>query len=305
MILLIGGTGFLGSHIVEELRVAKQLPIRILTLGEGDWHQNSLSNLKEMGIESIVGNILNPRVVAAALDGCSTVINASGRLRTPYDTTYRDLHVDAVKIICEEAIKKGVQRLIHVSCLGAGEYSNSEYYRLKWEGEQIVKKAELYWTIFRPAYLFGDRCEFINLLKPLLKVPMVLPVIGSGLNHLQLVCVEDVASCIVQSLPMQETIHQVIDLIGPNTYTLYELMTLLRSELPTVKPTIAITLALSLKILKPLHLLLPKIGLNAEFIHMLTCNLQGNPMLMKKYFQIKEPALEQYIQRIVHQTTNK
>src|SRR5271170_7785337 len=180
MILLTGGTGFLGGHIVEALREAKQ-PLRVLTMGGEDWRSDAVSNLKHMNVDAVVGSMLNPRVVSAALEGCDVVINAAGGLTKSRDMSFRDIHVEAVKVLCEQAAEQGVQRLIHISCLGAGQHSDSEYYRCKWEGEQVVKTSQTYWTIFRPSYLFGDRCEFINMVRPLMKVPFIVPVIGSGL----------------------------------------------------------------------------------------------------------------------------
>lgn len=300
MILLTGGTGFLGGQIVEALRAAKH-EVRVLTMGGGDWRSNSLSGLKQMGIDAVVGSLSNPRTVAAALDGCNVVISAAGGLAPSRDMSYREVHVDGIKNLCELAAKHGVQRMIHISCLGADQHSDSEYYRCKWEGEEIVRSGQLYWTIFRPSYIFGDRCEFVNFLKPLLKVPFIVPVIGSGLNRLQPVSVDDVADCVVQSIFKKETANQVIDLHGPNTYTLAQFMTLLRDELKVAKPTVPVTMATALKVLKPIERLLPKLTLNMEFVHLLISDSATNSDLMKQHFQVKGAALEEYVQRILFQ----
>lgn len=303
MILLTGGTGFLGGHIVEELRIAKH-EMRVLTMGGGDWRSNALSNLKQMGIDAVVGNMLNPRVVAAALDGCNVVINAAGGLAPSRDMTDREVHVDAVKILCEQATKLGVQRIIQISCLGADEHSDSEYFRCKWEGEQIVRDSQLYWTIFRPSYIFGQRCEFVNFIRPLMKVPFVVPVIGSGLNQLQPVCVEDVASCVVQSIFKKETANQIIDLVGPNTYTLAEFMDLLRREMRIIKPTIPVTLATAMKVVNPAERFLPRLKLNSEFVQLLISDSASSSNLMKEQFQVKEASIEEYLQRILFQDSS-
>lgn len=299
MILLTGGTGFLGGHIVEQLRLAKQ-PVRVLTMGGGDWRSNALLNLKQMGVDAVVGSMLNPRVVASALEGCNVVINAAGGLMPSRDLTCRDLHVDAVKILCEQCTKLGVQRLIQVSCLGADEHSDSEYFRCKWEGEQIVKAGELYWTIVRPSYMFGERCDFINLVRPLLKVPFIVPVVGSGLNQIQPVCVEDVALAIVQSIFKKETANQVIPLVGPNKYTLAQFMELLRSEMRVLKPVVPVTLTSAIKVLKPIERLLPKMALSTDYFHLLIADSAADSSLMREHFQLRESSVEEYLQRILY-----
>jgi NADH dehydrogenase len=300
MILLTGGTGLLGGHIVEELRAAKH-DMRVLTMGGGDWRSNALSNLKQMGVDAVVGSMLNPRVVAGALEGCNVVINAAGGLLPSRDMSHRDIHVNGVKILCEQAAKLGVQRLIHISCLGADEHSDCEYFRCKWEGEQIVKSSQSYWTILRPSYIFGERCDFINLLKPLLKVPFIVPVLGSGLNHLQPVSVQDVALCAVQSIFKKETANQVIDLVGPKAYTLSDLMELLRKEMRVLKPVVPVTLNTALKVIKPIERLLPRNCINTEFVQMAIADSASESTLMKEFFEVRAASLEEYLQRILFQ----
>ncbi len=299
MILLTGSTGFLGSYIVETLRLA-QHEVRALTTGGGDWRSNALSGLKQMGVEAVVGNLLNPRVVAAALDGCDAVINAAGGLAAGRDMSAQDIHVEAVRILCEQAIDKGVQRFIQISCLGANEHSDSEYLRCKWQGEQIVKRQEFFWTILRPSYMFGAECELINCVMPFMRVPFVIPVIGSGLNRLQPICVEDVASCVEQSIFKQETVHQTIDLTGPKTYTFTEFIELLRQELHLVKPTVPVPLNTALKYVKPVERMYSRLPLNIELFQLLMSDSQSRSTLMKVFFQVSGATLEEYISSILN-----
>lgn len=298
MILLTGGTGFLGGHILEELRLTQQ-EVRVLTTGGGDWRSTVMSDLKKMGVDAVVGSMLNPRVMASALEGCNVVINAAGGLAHSAATTNRDIHVEAIKVLCEQAASNGVQRLIHISCLGAHEHSDCEYFRLKREGEQVVQQSQLYWTIFRPSYLFGDQCEYISYLLPLLKVPLVVPIIGSGLNLVQPVFAGDVAACVAQSVYMKETAYQTIDLPGPQSYSLAAIMELLCKEMNVRKLAVPLTLNAALKTLKPIERFMPRLTLSMDFVQMLISDSATSSTTIPEYFQVKGVTLEERLDNIL------
>ncbi len=298
MILVTGGTGFLGGHVLEALYAAKQ-PVRVLAMGGGDWRSDSLSRLKQMHIDAVVGSILDARLVSQAVEGCTVIINAAGGLSRRSDADWRHVHVEGLKVLVEEAQKKGVQRFVQVSCLGAAEQSDCEYFRLKWQGEQIVRNGQFYWTIFRPSYMFGERCQLVSLLAPLMKLPLATPVIGSGLNEIQPVWVEEVASCILQSIYKKEAANQVCDLVGPKTYTMLQFMELLRSESGSGKPVVAVPVTAVLKMLKPVGRLVPGLPLDAEFLKLLVCDSCSRSQLMHQLFKVRGVPIDEFLPRIL------
>jgi len=237
MILLLGTTGLLGGPVLRGL-LERKLEVRGFTRGSSDWKSASVSDLRRRGVEIFLSDVSDEDRLKQAMDGCQTIINLIGTFHQKGTNTFLSVHVDATQKLIDNARALGVQRILHVSCLGSSEYSTSAYLRTKWESEQLIKDSKLYWTIFKPSYLFGDKCSLLDWLRPLLKCPLVLPIVGSGLNEIQPVFVEDVARCIVDAIYDKSAVGKVFELGGPQIYTMTDLMELVRSELKLKGPSV-------------------------------------------------------------------
>jgi uncharacterized protein YbjT (DUF2867 family) len=207
MILVTGGTGFLGTPVVEQL-IVNQHPVRVFTRGSGDWRTDGLDHLRDVGVDVMLGDLRDAYRVAKALEGCNVVINLAGIMRSDKQQTYEELHVDALSDLVELCNKLEVQRFIHVSCAGATVDSESNYYRTKAEGEDIVRAGSFHWTIFRPSFMWGSSFVLTDLLLPLIQKLPVVPVIGGGMAEVQPIYLYDVASCVVQSIYNSQTSGQ-------------------------------------------------------------------------------------------------
>jgi uncharacterized protein YbjT (DUF2867 family) len=239
MILLLGTTGLLGGPVLRCL-LERKLEVRAFTRGSSDWKNASISDLRRRGVEIVLSDVNDTDKFREAMSGCQTIINLIGTFHQKGTATFESIHVETVENLIANAKEFGVQRVLHVSCLGASEYSSSEYLRTKWESEQLIKKSGLYWTIFKPSFLFSDKCSLLEWLKPLIKCPLIMPVVGSGLNEIQPVFVEDVAQCIVDSIYDKSSVGKVFELGGPQIYTMGDLMELVRRELKLKGPPVQI-----------------------------------------------------------------
>ncbi|MBX9951137.1 MAG: NmrA family NAD(P)-binding protein [Candidatus Obscuribacterales bacterium] len=235
MILVLGGSGLLGSAILKHLQ-RQRYPARVLTRGMGDWRSSNIPTLKQQGTEVVVGDMTDPGVLTKAISGCTAVIHAGGSFFQSNPDEMKSVHLDVVGELTRIAELGGVQRFIHVSCLGASEHSLSTMMQYKWQAEQVVKDAPFYWTIVRPSYFYGASFPFLNALLPILKLKPVIPVPGSGLSEIEPVFVDDVANVIVQSLYNRGSVSKVYEIGGPVTYTILEFIDLIKDFMKIKTP---------------------------------------------------------------------
>jgi NADH dehydrogenase len=222
-ILVLGGTGFVGRAVCERLversgggggRVI--VPTRRLSHGAG---VRSLPTL-----ELVEANVHDDKALAQLLTRVDAVVNLVAILHGSR-AEFERVHVELPRRLARACAGAGVRRLVHVSALGVGPNSPSNYLRSKTDGEAVLKAAGLELTLLRPSVIFGAEDQFLNVFAKLQSLAPVIPLAGSGARF-QPVWVEDVASAIVRCLDQPATIGQTYELVGPKAYTLSELVRL-------------------------------------------------------------------------------
>ncbi len=216
-VLVTGGTGFVGGHIVHELQ---RVGHRVYLLTRNPHSRSAL----ETGAEIRVGNILDATSLARACDGMDAVIHLVGIISEVGEQTFENVHTRGTEIIVSAAKKAGVKRFVHMSALGTRPNAVARYHKSKWDAEEIVRASGLDWTIFRPSIIYGPGDGFVNLFAKMIRRSPIVPIIGSGRSKLQPVPVESVASAFVKSLGETRAIEQTYDLCGEGTFTFNELI---------------------------------------------------------------------------------
>jgi uncharacterized protein YbjT (DUF2867 family) len=224
-ILVIGGSGFIGRHLIAHLveqghRIT--VPTRKRDRARHLWLHPKL--------DVIEADVHCPDTMARLVAGHSAVINLVGVLHSkpaagnaPYGPDFAKNHVDLVRKIVGAMQQAGVSRLLHMSALGASANGPSMYSRSKAAGEALVRDSGLAWTIFQPSVVFGPEDQFLNTFAGLAKIAPVFPLAGSTAK-LQPVYVQDVARAFVAALSDTQTIGQTYQLAGPTVYTLADLV---------------------------------------------------------------------------------
>jgi NADH dehydrogenase len=217
-ICILGGGGFVGRHLASLLTARGHRLCVPCRARERVKHLFVLP-----GVDVVVADIHDPATLEGLFKGKDAVINLVGILHGDA-AAFRKAHADLSAKVVAACRAAGVERLLHMSALGADPASKSLYQQSKAAGEQAVMQAgDLAVTAFRPSVIFGPGDSFLSLFAGLLKVAPVVPLAG-GRARFQPVYVGDVARAFADSLTDPATRGQVYNLCGPRVYTLAELM---------------------------------------------------------------------------------
>jgi len=218
-VLVLGGSGFIGTHVCEALNrvgvsmtvVTRRLPAR---------------SVQMLPLVTVVqADVHDPQALAALLPGHDAVINLVAILHGDRHT-FDKVHVQLPRQIAHACVQAGVNRMLHVSALGADQHGPSLYQRSKAQGEaalqsEVVHGLQL--TVLRPSVVFAEDDAFIQLFARLQSVAPVVPLAGAE-TRFQPVWVQDVVQALVYALMHRETIGHVYELAGPHIYTLKQLV---------------------------------------------------------------------------------
>ncbi|MFY9184298.1 MAG: complex I NDUFA9 subunit family protein [Limnohabitans sp.] len=216
-VLVLGGSGFVGRHVCEQLtRLGWQITVPTRRA------VNAASVQSLPGLTVIEASVHEEADLARLMPGHDAVVNLVAVLHGD-EERFEQVHVQLPGKIASAMKKAGVQRLVHVSALGADPQGPSMYQRSKARGETFLHNAGLQLTILRPSVIFGAEDKFLNLFADLQAVAPFMPLAGSG-TRFQPVWVADVARAVAVCLQKPDTIGQTYELCGPDVLTLGELV---------------------------------------------------------------------------------
>ena len=218
-ILILGGTGFVGSHLCEKL---SRLPCRITLITRKAEHARHLQLLPMLDV--VVLNPYDEAALTAELAGHDAVVNLVARLHGN-QAAFEKTHVTLPQTLVRACEASGVRRIVHVSALGASINSPSMYQRTKAQGEALLTNSGLDVTVLRPSVIFGNNDRFLNTFANLQQFFPVIPLAGSEARF-QPVWVQDVATALVRCLQDRRTIGQTFEACGPHELTLRQLVKL-------------------------------------------------------------------------------
>ena len=206
-ILVLGASGFIGSHAAAALRGA--------------------------GHETLSAKVDFTRALRVedwlpALRGVDAVLNAVGIIRERGRRSFTTLHYAAPRALFDACRVAGVRRVVQISALGADESARSRFHRTKRRADEYLAGLDLDWAIVQPSIVFGEGGESARLLTLLAALPLI-PVPGDGRQNVQPIHVDDLVEALVKlvSVPMKIRLHAV----GPRAVTLREWLRLLRAQM--------------------------------------------------------------------------
>jgi NADH dehydrogenase len=217
-ILVTGGTGFVGTAILHELRT-RGLDVRALVRST-----RSAERVKAWDVEPAFGDVTDVASVLAAARGCTHVIQLVAIIRGRA-SEFERVMVGGTQNVIAAARTAGVQRIVLMSALPLSEHNRTltPYFAAKWQMEQDVTASGLEHVIFRPSFVFGRTGGVLPTFMRQVRLSPVVTVIGSGRGRLQPVWLDDVAAHFAAALELPQAANRAFELGGPDVVTWDEL----------------------------------------------------------------------------------
>jgi NADH dehydrogenase len=226
-IVVLGGTGFLGSRLVARLIKDGH---RVTVLSRDREQHKHLLVLPGLTLEN--SDVYQEPQLSERFRGQDVVINLIGILneRGFGGAGFRRAHTELTRKILQAGRSAGITRLLQVSALNAAVDAPSYYLRSKGEAEKLIRdQSALDWTLFQPSVMFGRGDSFLNRFAALLAaLPFFFPLARPD-ARLQPVSVDDVIEALLHCLQGSATSRQTYELGGPAVYTLREIVELVAS----------------------------------------------------------------------------
>jgi uncharacterized protein YbjT (DUF2867 family) len=210
VILVTGGTGFVGGHVVHELR-GRDLPVRCLVR-----EARKGAKVAAWGCELAEGDMTDADSLRRAVAGCDTVVHLVA-IRQGREERFRRIMVEGTRALLGAAKDAGTQRFVYMSALGTSEATKDlvPYYGAKWQNEQDVRASSIPHVIFRPSFIFGPDGGILPTFVKLARLTPVTPIIGSGRQRIQPIWVDDVARYFGESVRRDDVTGRLFELGGP------------------------------------------------------------------------------------------
>ncbi len=223
MILVSGGTGFVGSAIVKELlRRAEQVAV----LGrDGDKIRKRLGT----SVEAREGDVRNPATLAAAMQGADIVINAVQFPGSPIENrrkgwTFEEIDLKGTRHQVDAAKAACVGRFVYISGVGAAKEADKHWFRYKWEAETYLRDSGLEWSIVRPTWIFGPEDVSLNRFLGFAKRLPFVPMLGDGKQSMQPVFIDDIGRAGAEAALNPEAANSLFEIGGPEVMSMNDVV---------------------------------------------------------------------------------
>ena len=239
MILVTGGSGFVGGHVVHELR-GRELPVRCLVRDP-----RKGSKLAAWGCELVEGDMTDAASLRRAAAGCEAVVHLVA-IRQGREEEFQRVMVDGTRAVLAAAKDAGIARFVHMSALGTSEQTKDlvPYYRAKWESEELVRASGIPHVIFRPSFIFAGDGGILPTFAKLARLTPVTPIIGSGRQRIQPIWADDVAAYFAEAVTRTDVTGRLFELGGPDAVSWNEFWARLKRVRRMRRPSIHIPVGL-------------------------------------------------------------
>jgi NADH dehydrogenase len=234
-ILVTGGTGFVGGHVVRALR-ASDRPVRCLV------REPSKSKLD---CELVQGDMTDVASLKRAVEGVDTVVHLVA-IRQGKPEEFERIMSQGTRDLLAASKEAGVKRFILMSALGTSEESKDlvPYYGAKWAMEQAVEGAGIPYVIFRPSFVFAGDGGILPTFSKLARLAPVTPITGSGTQDIQPIWADDVGAYFDRAIDLDAATNRTFELGGPDVVSWNEFWERLKKTRGIRRPSVHVPMGL-------------------------------------------------------------
>jgi uncharacterized protein YbjT (DUF2867 family) len=235
VILLTGGTGFVGGHVLTALQAAGR-PVRCLV------RDPSKANLDS---ELVAGNMTDAASLRRAVEGVDTVVHLVG-IRQGSREQFERVMSQGTRDLLGASKDAGVGRFVLMSALGTTEESKDlvPYYGAKWEMEQAVESAGIPYVIFRPSFVFAKDGGILPTFGKLARFAPITPITGSGVQRIQPIWAGDLAAYFDKAIDLDAATNRTFELGGPDVVSWNEFWVRLKKVRGIRRPSVHVPMGL-------------------------------------------------------------
>lgn len=297
MIVVFGGTGFVGGHLVDAL-AAKKRPFRCLVRSG-----RSKSLITGKGGEAVIGDITDAATLRSVIGPGDFVIHLVGIIAQRGSATFQRVHVDGTRALVSAAVEAGAGHFFYQSALGADRSSWSDYLRTKAEAEDIVAGSGLPYTIFRPSLIIGPWDGFTKRLMDMLKLSPVVPIPGDGKALFQPVYIGDWVRCMERVLESPGAFRSLYEIGGPEHLSYRAIVETLAAVIGSHRPSFGIPMGLMKLGASIFEKVLPSPPVTTEQLRLLEQDNVTDPDCIVKNFGFSPLSYRQTLQQFIPGTT--
>jgi len=225
MLMVVGGTGFVGAAIVREV-ARRGTAVVVLSRNPGRY----VNRFPGLAVEFRRGDVTDPSSLEGALAGVDTVVGCHQFPNSPIEDprkgyTFEKVDAEGTENLVRAAKTAGVKRFVYLSGAGAAQDARYHWFRAKWRAETAVRESGMTYTIIRPSWIYGPGDVALNRFLAMSRFLPFVPLIGNpGKQRLQPVFIDDVARAVAACLENPAADNRVFEIGGPEVLTMAEVV---------------------------------------------------------------------------------
>ena len=233
-VLVAGGTGFIGRHVVDELVRRGKFELRVMT-------RDPEKARRRADVEYVHGDISDPSSLVEATRDVEGVVHCVQFPNHPVENprrgwTYEKVDGEGTERMVAACIGNGVRRFVYLSGAGVRPGRTEPWFRAKERAERAVTNSGMEYVIIRPSWVYGPEDRSLNKFVAFTKYLPVVPVIGTGQERVQPVLVFDVARVAAAAVDNPEATNQVFELGSREPLSMDEILRTVQRVLGKRRP---------------------------------------------------------------------